>query len=310
MRIVITGGTGFIGSHFVAKGLELGWDIHCLVRKDISPAISGIRLLSGDLAAPESLPTALEKAGAFDVLVHLGAALPVPLTPIQTYLTINTTSTGVLLDLARKAGARKFVYCSSLPVIGVPSSIPITERHPVVPETNYHLSKWFGEKLCEQEFRRHGLSTTSLRLSAPYGIGMNSSSVIPFFMSRAINSEPITLHGTGAREQTFIHVKDVVQGLVLAATSDTSGTFNLAGSETISMLELAKLVIASVPGCTSAIGFSGRKDPQESYRWQVDISKIRNIGYSPNVSLKRGLSRLADKWAECNGHMSGQWWQK
>jgi nucleoside-diphosphate-sugar epimerase len=123
---------------------------------------------------------------------------------------------------------------------------------------------------------------------------MPCSSVVPLFVARALRSEDVTYHGTGARVQNFVHVEDVVRACVLAAKHPGRGLLN-AGGESLSMRRLADLVVRSAPGSGSRAGASGLADPQEDYRWIPDIFRTQAaIGYTPCRNLKMFLPEYVE----------------
>jgi len=293
MRAFVTGGTGFIGSRLVSKLRSLGWEVVCLVRRPVQSDDKGISCVEGDLLNVKSLHAVLSQVCKFDVVFHLAAMLPqhCKLDEEWKYFIVNCVSTYQLLRLSNKLRVGSFVYISSLPVIGKPELLPINEDHPVAPSHPYLLSKLNGELACELVRRTSEMQVTSLRITSPYGPGMVTDTVIPRFVSSALVSEEIYLYGSGQRSQNFVHVDDIVDACLLAANTANSGIFNIGGSESYSMQDLANTIVRHTPESRSLISFSGEVDLQEDYRWEISLLRSKNeLNFSPRVSFSSGLA--------------------
>ena len=291
MRALVTGATGFIGNYLVLELRRRGWDVVCMTRRPVETTDLGIRCVQADLLQPAQLDAIASAAGPMDSVFHFAALLPAADTSVEQYLVANCVATSRLLELAERMGARSFVYASSLPVIGTPEHLPITEEHSVRPKHPYHLSKLCGEMACEMARRMDNRNVSSLRITSPYGAGMTANSVLPRFVSKALQSEEVQWMGSGSRAQNFVHVMDVVAAALLAAETDRPGVYNVGGGETTSMQELARLITKLTPGTQSKVSASGKPDPEESCRWEVDLTRAAAaLGYRPKVPLEQGLS--------------------
>lgn len=291
MRALVTGGTGFIGRHLVKGLLDKGWEVVCVTRRKLTSLTPAITCINGDLSSPQTLRISKDDVGTIDVVFHLAALMP-GATNIKSrdYLKANILGTSELLESFLNLGASTFVYMSSLPVIGKPHYLPITEEHPTKPDNSYSVSKLAAELLCEQYRMSKGCQIVSLRLTSPYGPMMQESSVLPQFVKAAQTSKDIYIFGSGARTQNFIHINDVVRACLMAANTKMSGVFNLGGPSSISMKELGELIKKNTKNCKSSIVNHVKKDPQEDYRWEVDISLIHEaVGFVPQISIEEGL---------------------
>lgn len=310
MRALVTGGTGFIGRHLVKALLESGWSVVCLTRMNLISAEPNLTCINADLSVPQSLDLTHAAVGRIDAIFHLAAQLPAPSREIdpELYCQANELGTTALLKTFLQLHAKVFVYMSSLPVIGKPQELPITEAHETRPEHPYLASKLAGEQLCEDLRRSGDLKIVSLRLTSPYGPGMPGHSVLPLFVSEALSSRDLCIYGSGRRTQNFVHVSDAVSACLLATTSDAAGVFNIGGSSSITMRELAAMIITLVPGCRSRVISSGRPDSQEDYRWEVSLVRSREIlGYTPQTGLAAGISAYIEFLS--SGKKPYQWWQ-
>jgi nucleoside-diphosphate-sugar epimerase len=307
MRALVTGATGFIGNYLVLELRRRGWDVVCMTRRPVETKDANIRCVQADLLQPAQLDGVLRSAVPVDSVFHFAALLPEVGTTIEQYLLANCVATSRLLELAGEMGAKSFVYASSLPVIGTPEHLPITEEHSLRPKHPYHLSKLCGEMACEMARRMEKRNVSSLRITSPYGPGMVQNSVLPRFVSKALQSEEIHWMGSGSRAQNFVHVTDVVAAALLAAETDKPGLYNMGGSETTSMEELARLVTKLTPGTRSKVSASGQPDPEERCRWEVDLTRAAaGLGYRPKVPLEQGLGEYIE-WMQ-SGQEMARWW--
>jgi len=304
MRALVTGATGAIGNHLVLELRRRGWEVVCVLRSASRPA-TGIQCAHGDLLRPESL--LFDKIPAVDVLFHFAALLPAQESSPEQYLMANCVGTVRLLQTAVQLGIKSVVYASSLPVIGTPERLPITEDHPTNPRHPYHLSKLCGEMACEMSRRIQGLRVSSLRITSPYGPGMSPNGVLARFVRTALRSENLQWLGSGSRAQNFVHVSDVVMAALLAAETDRPGIYNIGGSETTSMQELARTVARLTLGTHSEVRAKGLSDPEEGWRWEVDLTRAASgLKYHPKISLERGLAEYI-AWVR-SGVETPHWW--
>ncbi|SEU10906.1 NAD-dependent epimerase/dehydratase family protein [Natrinema hispanicum] len=293
-RILITGGAGFIGST-IAEALAPDNDVRVL--DDLS---SGSRsnvpddatLIEGDIRDDD----ALERATAgVDIIFHQAALISVEESVQRPEVThdINVTATVKLLERAREESAR-FVFASSAAVYGHPESVPISEDAPTDPTSPYGLSKLAAERYVRLYAELYDLSAVALRYFNVYGPGQMSgdySAVISVFAEQATNGEPITVEGDGSQTRDFVHVRDIVQANLLAASSDVTGVFNVGTGESVSILELAE-IIHDVAGSESEIIHVEGRDGDIN-RSQADVSRLEStLDFEPSVSLKDGLDTV------------------
>jgi len=255
----------------------------------------------------------LDQIGRCDALFHFGARLPYSVDTIQagavtSYLAVNVAATVLLLETAERWQAKGVVFASSLPIIGKPERVPVSEDHPVCPEHPYLLSKYLAERCCEF-FRKTGrVAVASLRIASPYGPGMRAGTVLPLFARLAIASQEIAIFGSGARMQNFVHVSDVVRAALSAAETGIPGIFNIAGSHAKSMVDLAQAILAVVPASASRVVFPGCPDPQDDYRWEIDLSRSASVlGFQPKTTLEAGLADYV-AWIRSGGGTDYRWW--
>ena len=265
-RAIVTGATGFIGRNLVAGLAAGGWEVLCAVRKPAQPILEGVKAQVVDWAQDDSLQRFFSAAGPAKAFFHLGAALPTHQGGTLTeadYNRVNAEGTASLLKEALRAGIKNFVHASSISVIGKPVQIPVREDHPAEPASAYSLSKLSAERSCETARSQNpSARIVLLRITSPYGPGMPTSSVLPGFVMKALAGEELHWMGQGARTQNFIHVRDLVQLFLKAASAPEGGIFNAGGAGSIGMRDLAELIVRLVPG--SKASASGQHRPVPS----------------------------------------------
>ncbi len=290
MRALVTGASGFVGQRLTNLLLENGWEVCCLLRRHLSPARKGLSVLMGDLLQHSSLTLDESVTGPLDAVFHCAALLPDPaISDSSLFIQANTIATLKLIEACEKRGIGRFVYLSSISVIGDPRQVPIPENHVLAPQSAYALSKLGGEQACSIA-RSHGIKAIAFRLSSPYGSGMNQATVLPLFVRLAREGKPIRWHGSGSRSQDFIHVDDVAAACLLAAEMGASGTYCLGSGQATTMRSLAERVTSLIPG--SHAEPSNLPDPQEGRSWQLDMTAAKHdLGFAPGISIDQGLTQ-------------------
>jgi UDP-glucose 4-epimerase len=227
-------------------------------------------------------------------IVHAAAALDKDLYLPAISLT-NCLGTQQVLKLARIWNVASFVYISSVGVIGTPRQLPVTEEHPTDPPTAYHASKLFGEQLTRLA-GQNGLASAVLRLTSPVGPGMPGNRILSVFVKRALANEPLQLAGQGTRRQNYVDVRDVAIAVESCLHGHITGTFNIAGRNSISNRELAETCIHTLES-SSKITSTGQRDPEERIVWEVSIAKAaEGFGYDPRYAIEDSIRAVG---AEC-----------
>ena len=257
---MVTGASGFIGRALSAALLDSGWELATLQRTPAPAQSPRVTSFSADLLHLAALSATLEKIPTVDAVVHLAALLPNATSTAADYMVANGAATAAVLEWARRAGAGVCVYASSTSVLGVPVEFPITEAHPTRPVHPYAVGKLAGEIYCEQVRRTSGLRTVSLRIASPYGPGMPETTVLPKFVGQALRGGTLAYHGTGAREQVFVHVQDVVSAIVAALSGRAAGVFNVTGAGPVSMKQLAETIVTLSGNASAKVTAAGVPD--------------------------------------------------
>jgi len=295
--LLVTGGAGFIGSHIVDAVVDRN-DVRVLDSlstgsRDRLP--DGVRLIEGDIRDQETVEAAME---GVDVVFHEAAMVSVPesVDRPRACHDVNGTATVTLLEAAR-ANDSRVVFASSAAIYGHPDGVPIAEDAPKRPASPYGLEKITGDYYTRIYADRYGLDTVSLRYFNAYGprqTGGQYSGVISTFLEQARSGEPITVEGDGEQTRDFVHVDDIVQANLRAATTDSTGTsYNIGTGSNITIRELAETVQRVTDTDSEIVHVDPR--PGDIEQSEADITKAsERLGYSPTVTLEDGLSQLVD----------------
>ena len=304
MRILITGGAGFIGSHLCDRLLAEG---HQVIAMDnlITGSTRNIEHLAGNdkfRFIKHDVTEYIYVEGHLDAVLHL-ASLPSPVDylnePIKT-LKVGALGTHKALGLARAKGAR-FLLASTSEVYGDPAVHPQSESYwgnvnPVGPRGVYDESKRFAEALTMAYHRTHGLETRIVRIFNTYGprMRLDDGRVVPNFVKQALLGEPLTVYDDGMRTRSFCYYSDLVEGMYRLLLSDVSEPVNLGNPHEMTILDFAKLIIR-LSGSRSEIEFVRPKDMRtadDPNRRCPDISRARQaLGWSPVVPVEEGLQQ-------------------
>ncbi|HEX2894778.1 MAG TPA: UDP-glucuronic acid decarboxylase family protein [Marmoricola sp.] len=303
MRVVVTGGAGFLGSHLCTALVERGDEVVCLdnfltgVPANVEHLIGNpaFRLVRADVT------DYVHVTGEVDLVLHFAS----PASPID-YLelpieTMKVGSIGTLhaLGLAKERGAR-FVLASTSETYGDPQVHPQTEDYwghvnPVGPRGVYDEAKRFGEALTMAYRHTHGVDTGIVRIFNTFGPRMrpNDGRAIPNFIRQALRNDPITVAGDGSQTRSVCYVDDLVDGILRFAGTDHPGPMNIGNPNEISMLDLARW-IRDLAGSESEVVFIERPTDDPSVR-QPAIALAREVlGWSPQVAVEDGLKRTIE----------------
>ena len=299
-RAVVTGGSGFLGSHLCRALLGRGWDV-----------VAMDNLLTGRLGNIEDLFNSpgftfvehdvtnyVHVAGGVDAVLHFASpASPRDYLdyPIKT-LKVGSLGTHKTLGLAKDKGAR-YLLASTSEIYGDPEVHPQPESYwgnvnPVGPRGVYDEAKRFAEAMAMAYHRTHDVDVKIVRIFNTYGPGLRPGDgrAIPNFLVQALDSKPLTVYGDGSQTRSFCFVDDEVAGLLALLESDWVGPMNIGNPNEYTILQLAEEVI-EVTGSDSAVVFEPLPVDDPVVR-QPDISLARRVlGWEPVVSLRDGLAR-------------------
>jgi UDP-glucose 4-epimerase len=303
---VVTGGAGFIGSHLVERLLADGHRV-TVVDNLSTGRLKNLAHVQADprLSFEEADVSDAKRIAPFfrgvDWVFHI-AALADIVPSIQNplvYHRSNVDGTVAVLEAARHAGVKRFLYTASGSCYGIPDMLPTPETAPIRPQYPYALTKWVGEQCALHWAHVYKLPVVSLRLFNVYGPRSRTSgtygAVFGVFLAQKLHNQPLTIVGDGTQTRDFTFVTDVVDAFLTAARSDVSGeVFNVGSANTYSVNRLAELLggeVVHIP-----------KRPGEPDCTFADITKIRRVlGWTPRVSFERGVETMIDNieyWRE------------
>jgi dTDP-glucose 4,6-dehydratase len=309
MRIVVTGGAGFLGSHVAELLLDRGDEVVAVDNFCTSSSQNVAHLLdrSGFELVEQDVNRPFEVAGPVGVVMHLASpASPKDYLemPIET-LQVGSLGTFHTLDLARAKGARYFMASTS-EVYGDPKVHPQPETywghvHSVGPRSVYDEAKRFAEATTMAYHRQYGLDVRISRTFNTYGPRMRPQDgrVVSNFLVQALAGVPLTVYGDGSQTRSFCYVDDQVAGLVALLDSDYVGPVNIGNPDEFTVLELAEAVL-ELTGSKSEIIFEPLPEDDPTQR-RPDISLAADeLGWRPRVALREGLERTA-AWFAARG---------
>jgi dTDP-glucose 4,6-dehydratase len=320
MKLLVTGGAGFIGSNFVRMALTdkfPDFNVEQLTvldlltyagdEENLKPVASDKRykFVKGDIRDLELAKKLMQDA---DQVVHFAAESHVDrsIEGGSEFVSTNVMGTQVLLEAARSTNIRRFVHVSTDEVYGSISEGSWPENHPLLPNSPYSASKAGSDLLVRAYNRTHRLDTVITRCSNNYGQYQFPEKVMPLFITNIIEGKKVPLYGNGLNVRDWLHVDDHCRGIALALTKGRAGeVYNIGGGTELTNVELThKILEAMGVGKEFIQPVEDRKG--HDLRYSVDISKInKELGYSPQVNFEEGLIQTIN-WYKNNQ----AWWKK
>ena len=306
MRVLVTGGAGFIGHHLVRRLLADGNEVRVLDnmatgRRDRLDDLD-VELVEGDLRSYERVHTAVR---GVEVVFHLGALPSVPRS-IQDPLTssaVNVEGTLNVLLASRDESVRRVVFASSSSVYGANPALPKTEEDLPLPLSPYAVSKLAAEQYCRSFHVAYGLETVALRLFNVFGPGQDPSSqyaaVVPRFIDALRRDEPPTIYGDGEQSRDFTYVEDVVDGFVRAGHAEGAAglVLNLAAGGRMSINELVRIISARL-GTVVEPHFAPAREGDVRHSQGSGRAAARVLSWETTWSIEDGLARCIDLFAD------------
>jgi UDP-glucose 4-epimerase len=289
MQVVVTGGSGFIGSHVVDKLKDQGIDVR--IFDMVQPTVrDDVEYYQGSLLDPEALLMGFHEADAVFHLAAIADVSDVLKDPVRSE-EINVRGTLNVLESARRAGVKRVILGSTIWVYSnvVEESVDEDTALPA-PSHLYTATKLVSEYYCKSYSELYGLETTVLRYGIPYGPRAREAAVIPAFLKKALNGEPIEIQGDGSQTRRFIYVEDLAEGNVMALKPVAANrTYNLEGKDLITIHELAT-TIQDLVGDVDVRFTEGR--PGDFSGKTVSSQRAKEeLGWEPKVNMKEGLDR-------------------
>ena len=320
MKLLVTGGAGFIGSNFVRMALTdkfPDFNVEQLTvldlltyagdEENLKPIASDKRykFVKGDIRDLELAKQLMQQA---DQVVHFAAESHVDrsIEGGSEFVSTNVMGTQVLLDAARSSNIKRFVHVSTDEVYGSISEGSWPEDDPLLPNSPYSASKAGSDLLVRAYNRTHKLDTVITRCSNNYGQYQFPEKVMPLFITNIIEGKKVPLYGNGLNVRDWLHVDDHCRGIALALTKGKSGeVYNIGGGTELTNVELTHKILNAMGAGEELIQpVEDRKG--HDLRYSVDISKInKELGYSPQVNFEEGLVQTIN-WYKNND----AWWRK
>jgi dTDP-glucose 4,6-dehydratase len=319
VQVLVTGGAGFIGSHYVRSLLGGAYpayadaDVVVLDLLTYAGTLTNLapftddprlRFVRGDIRDPGVVA---EVMAGTDVVVHFAAESHVDrsIAGAADFVSTNVVGTQVLLQAALERGVSRFVHVSTDEVYGSIDEGAWPETHPLEPNSPYSASKAGSDLLVRSYHRTHGLPVCITRCSNNYGPHQFPEKVVPLFVTNLLDGKKVPLYGDGLNVRDWLHVDDHCRGIQLVAEKGRDGeVYNIGGGTELTNKELTLRLLAAVGADESMIEpVADRKGHDR--RYSVDWSKIADeLGYAPRMSFEQGLADTVRWYSE---HRS--WWE-
>lgn len=316
MRLLVTGGAGFIGSHYVRTLLSGGYpgyeDAEVTVLDkltyagnpaNLDPVSGRFTFVHGDIADARLLADVLP---GHDAVLNFAAETHVDrsIAGAAEFVTANVTGVQVLLDACRAAGVGKVVQVSTDEVYGSIATGSWTEDSPLDPNSPYAAAKAGGDLLALAYARTHGLDVSITRCCNNYGPYQYPEKVIPLFATNLIEHKPVPLYGDGANVRDWIHVDDHCRGIHLVLEKGAPGrVYHINGDTELTNRELTAAILAACGASWQmVVPVTDRKGHDR--RYSLDDSLLRSMGYAPRIQFPDGLKATV-AWYADNRH----WWE-
>lgn len=305
MRVLVTGGSGFIASHIVDKLRERGVVVR--VFDMVYPTFrSDIEYYQGSILDLDHMRMAMNQV---DAVMHLAAVADVKDVFQEPHYSegINVRGTINVLEAMRRTGVKRIIYGSTTWVYSDVESERVDETTPLrAPSHLYTATKITGEYYCQAYSSLYGLETTILRYGIPYGPRARAGAVIPIFVEKALRGEPITIAGDGSQYRKFVYVEDLAEGNVLALKPIAKNKiYNLDGMEKVSIRQIAETIqkilgdvrIEYVPARPG--DFSGKEISSQK--------ALEELGWQPRTTFEEGVRRYIEWYNQKRQDQQQRW---
>lgn len=301
-NVLVTGGAGFIGSHVAGTLSEAGANVTILdnlqagSRDNVADYSGSLALREGDVRDENLVSKILRETRPSHVL-HLAANASVPGSvenPVYDFRS-NCVGTFVVLDAVRTVCPEtRVVVASSGAVYGEPSEFPLTEDSPVAPISPYGASKLGAEVESRIYQSVYGLPVVIGRIFNTYGIRMPRFVVFDFLKKLQADPSRLEILGSGQQVRDLNDVSDTVNGLLTLATAGVPGeAYNIASGSSCTVTEIAERLLRVLQLEGTSLHYTGESWSGDAQHWEVDVTKLRALGYEPGVPLDDGLARVA-----------------
>jgi dTDP-glucose 4,6-dehydratase len=316
VRILITGGAGFIGSNFVRRivdGSYSGFSSVTVLDKLtyagtltnlLGLSADSFKFVKGDICDPELVQRLTRE---HDLVVNFAAESHVDrsINGARDFVLTNVLGTQTLLDAVKSSNVKTYLQVSTDEVYGSIEKGSWPETDPLMPNSPYAASKASADLVCRSYYKTHGLDIRVTRCSNNYGRNQFPEKVIPLFVTNIIDNLKVPVYGSGLNVRDWLHVDDHCFGIYLALTKGTAGeVYNIGGGTELTNIELTKKILSLMGSDDSSIDYVEDRKGHD-LRYSVDISKItRELGYEPRINWETGL-RETIEWYSANE----AWWR-
>jgi dTDP-glucose 4,6-dehydratase len=317
MRVLVTGGAGFIGSNFIRLLIHKhpDWQItnYDLLTYAGNPANlqdienhAGYKFIKGDIADIAQVRQVFDDG--FDYVVNFAAETHVDrsLYEPQLFIRTNVMGTQILLDQARQSGVMRFLQISTDEVYGsIEPPALADEQSPLKPGSPYAAAKAAADLLCLSYVNTYEMPVIITRTCNNYGLYQFPEKIIPFFITKAINDEPLPVYGDGLNIRDWLYVEDNCEAILTVLEKGLPGEiYNISGGNQLTNLDLTKTILKALNKPDSLIKFVEDRPGHDS-RYALNAGKLKsNLGWQPRTSFKDGLQQTID-WYTLNEN----WWQ-
>lgn len=316
MRILVTGGAGFIGSNFVRRiidGTYSGFSSVTVLDKltyagtltNLSelPADS-FEFVKGDICDSEIVGRLVNE---HDLVVNFAAESHVDrsINGARDFVITNVLGTQTLLDAVKSSNVKTYLHVSTDEVYGTIEKGSWPETDPLLPNSPYAATKASADLICRSYFKTHSMDIRITRCSNNYGRNQFPEKVIPLFVTNLIDNKKVPIYGSGLNVRDWLHVDDHCSGIYLALMNGSAGEiYNIGGGTELTNIELTRKIIRILGRDESSIEYVEDRKGHD-IRYSVDITKISNeLGYSPKISWEDGLRETIDWYLE-----NEAWWR-
>ncbi len=313
MRVLVTGGAGFIGSNFVRhllgnyKDVEVAnFDLLTYAGKlenlqDLK-GDSRYKFARGDIRDKEAVELLMKEG--FDLVMNFAAETHVDRSVVEagSFVLTDVYGTCILLDAARKYDVKRFVQISTDEVYGSPAKGSSKETDVLDPSSPYSASKAAGDHITLAFYKTYGTPVIVTRSSNNYGPYQHPEKLIPKTILRALHNEPLPIYGDGGQVRDWLHVADNCIAIDLIAQKGRSGeVYNIASSEEQTNMKVAKSILRLMKKPESLIKQVPDR-PGHDRRYSLNVAKTKSLGWKPRIGFEEGLERTV------NWYLNNQWW--
>ena len=313
MRLLITGGAGFIGSNFTRHVLTTSDDQVTILdaltyagnraNLDDLDADPRLRFVHGDICDRELVASLMP---GYDAVVHFAAESHVDRSIVapDAFVHTNCDGTNVLCDVAGRSGIQKFVHVSTDEVYGSIDTGSFTESSPLLPSSPYSASKAGSDLIALAHHHTHGLPVVITRSSNNYGPYQYPEKIIPLFITNLLEGRTVPVYGDGLNVRDWCHVEDNCAAIDLVLRRGATGEiYNIGAGHETTNLDLTHLVLAAMGKGPEAIEFVDDRLGHDR-RYSLDATRVRTLGWSPRRSLEEGIVQTVD-WYRSHP----EWWR-